>query len=95
MIVSKLMYPDSMQCQQNGKMPNLTNLMVRWKTAKDRPSKGGYSAMVVRLDQFKGLEWNNNNAAKLFEFCKDFQINHPYVNDVAKCALLFNDINKF
>lgn len=78
-------------------MPNLTNLMVGWK---ERPSKGGYHAMTLRLDKFKMVdEWTRERAEELMQFCVDFRINHPLieevVHDVSKCAILFNEVNKF
>lgn len=85
---------------------NLTNMMIRWKTAKDRPCKGGFHAMTHRLDQFKGVDWDGKNAFKLLVFCKDFQINHELVPsidsdwwqgvvDATKCSKLLMDIAKY
>jgi hypothetical protein len=82
---------------------NLTNLMIRWKTAKDRPSKGGFHAMTLRLDRFNGVQWNNYTVHQLIAFCQDFQIKHELVpqiesewwygvHDAVKCATLLRDI---
>ena len=74
----------------------LTNMMVRWK---ERPSKGGYHAMTLRLDKLKQVSvWTDDRIRELLQFCEDFQVKHPMLDDAldaAKCIILFNDLNKW
>jgi len=71
----------------------LTNMMVRWK---ERPSKGGYHAMTIRLDKLKQVsEWTDDRIKELLQFCEDFRIPVDDPMDAAKCVILFNKINKY
>lgn len=80
-------------------MVNLVNMMQVWRSRNGEPTKGGYHAMLLRLDRLKQIdEWTSDTVKELIDFCRDFRIQHDLDCDAVdplKCLALFDSVNKY
>jgi hypothetical protein len=75
-------------------------MMQVWRSHNGEPTKGGYHAMLLRLDRLKQIDtWTKESANELVDFCRDFRIQCDQIDceavDPLKCIALFNSVNKY